>query len=96
MFSDESRFSLSSDSGKVTIRRERGRRFEPRNITERYHFPSRQIATLSHPPSSVTELKRALQVAWNRLSPQLVHHLIASTVNRCAACLAVRGDHTPY
>ncbi|GIY45119.1 transposable element Tc3 transposase [Caerostris darwini] len=56
----------------------------------------RQIAALSHPPSSVTELKRALQEAWNRLSPQLIHHLIASMVNRCAACLAVRGDHTPY
>ncbi|GFU30009.1 transposable element Tc3 transposase [Trichonephila clavipes] len=55
----------------------------------------RQIATLSHPPSSVTELKRALQEAWNRLSPQHIHHLIASMVNRCAACLAIRGDHTP-
>ncbi|GFX96560.1 transposable element Tcb2 transposase [Trichonephila clavipes] len=29
----------------------------------------RQIAALSRPPSSVTELKRALQEAWNRLSP---------------------------
>ncbi|GFT66515.1 transposable element Tc3 transposase [Trichonephila clavipes] len=56
----------------------------------------RQIAALSHPPSSITELKRALQEAWNRLSPQLIHHIIASMVNRCAACLAVRGDHTPY
>ncbi|GFU83579.1 transposable element Tc3 transposase [Trichonephila clavipes] len=125
MFSDESRFSLSSDSRRVTIWRERGIRFEPRNITERHHFPSRgvmpyvrlfrgvvgpdfifmddnapchrevliddfletkniqrmswpanspdlnpsahiwdmlriQIATPSHPPSSVTKLKRAL------------------------------------
>ncbi|GFX20174.1 transposable element Tc3 transposase [Trichonephila clavipes] len=56
----------------------------------------RQIAALSHPPSSVTELKRALQESWNRLSPQLIHHLIASMVNRYAACLAVSGDHTPY
>ncbi|GFX42288.1 transposable element Tc3 transposase [Trichonephila clavipes] len=48
------------------------------------------------PPSSITELKRALQESWNRLSPQLIHHLIASMVNRCAACLAVKGDHTPY
>ncbi|GFV18213.1 transposable element Tc3 transposase [Trichonephila clavipes] len=60
------------------------------------HMLGRQIATLSHPPSSVTELKRALQEAWNRLSPQLIHHLIASIVNRCVACLAVRGDHTSY
>ncbi|GFU06951.1 transposable element Tcb2 transposase [Trichonephila clavipes] len=35
MFSDESRFSLSSDSRWVTIWRERGTRFEPRNITEK-------------------------------------------------------------
>ncbi|GFU95157.1 hypothetical protein TNCV_4139411 [Trichonephila clavipes] len=30
----------------------------------------RQIAALSHPPSSVKELKRALQEAWNHLSPK--------------------------
>ncbi|KFM69679.1 Transposable element Tc1 transposase, partial [Stegodyphus mimosarum] len=173
MFSDGSRFSLSTDSSRVTIWRERGTRFEPRNISERHHFPSRgvmvwagimmdsrtnlhffntgsvtgqrykvlepyvrlfrgavgpdltfmddnapchraelvddfleteniqrmlwpanfpdlnaiehvwdmlgrQIAALSHPPSTVTELKRTLQEAWNRLSPELIHHLIAT------------------
>ncbi|GFX32887.1 transposable element Tcb2 transposase [Trichonephila clavipes] len=193
ILSDESRFSLSSDSRWVTMWRGRGTRFEPRNITERHHFPlrevmvwtsimmdghrdlhfyytgsvtaqryrdevlepyfrlfrgavgpdfifmddnepclravliydfleteniqrmswtanspdlnpiehvwymlGRQIAALSHPPSSVTELKRALQETWNRLSPHLLHHIIASLVNPCAAFLAVRGDHTPY
>ncbi|GFW50863.1 uncharacterized protein TNCV_3591451 [Trichonephila clavipes] len=50
----------------------------------------RQISALSHPPSSVTELKRALQEAWNRLCPQLIHNLIASMVNCCEVCLAVR------
>ncbi|GFW07606.1 transposable element Tcb2 transposase [Trichonephila clavipes] len=40
MFSDESRFS---DSRWLTIWRERGTRFEPRNITERHHFPSRRV-----------------------------------------------------
>ncbi|GFX07271.1 transposable element Tc3 transposase [Trichonephila clavipes] len=43
MFSDESRFRLSSDSRRVTIWRERGTRFEPRNITERHHFSSRGV-----------------------------------------------------
>ncbi|GFT18313.1 transposable element Tcb2 transposase [Trichonephila clavipes] len=38
----------------------------------------RLISASSHPTCSVTELKRALQEAWNRLSPQLIHHLIAS------------------
>ncbi|GFT67159.1 transposable element Tc3 transposase [Trichonephila clavipes] len=61
-----------------------------------WYMLGRQIAALSHPPSSVTELNRALQEAWNCLSPQLIHHLIANMVNPCAACLAVRGDYTPY
>ncbi|KFM57858.1 Transposable element Tcb2 transposase, partial [Stegodyphus mimosarum] len=43
MFSNEPRFSLSTDSRRVTIWRERGTRFEPRNISERHHFPSRGI-----------------------------------------------------
>ncbi|GFY18958.1 transposable element Tcb2 transposase [Trichonephila clavipes] len=43
MFSDESRVSLSSFFRRVTIWRERGTRFEPRNITERHHFPSRGV-----------------------------------------------------
>ncbi|GFW81420.1 transposable element Tcb2 transposase [Trichonephila clavipes] len=43
MFSDESRFSLSRHSRWLTIWRERGTRFEPRNITERHHFPSRGV-----------------------------------------------------
>ncbi|GFS70058.1 hypothetical protein TNCV_748291 [Trichonephila clavipes] len=49
----------------------------------------RQSAFLSHPPSSVTELKRALQEAWNRLSPQLIQHLLSSMefIHRRAGCL---------
>ncbi|GFU41009.1 transposable element Tcb2 transposase [Trichonephila clavipes] len=42
MFS-ESEFSLRSDSRRVTIWRECGTSFEPRNITERHHFPSRRV-----------------------------------------------------
>ncbi|GFV44092.1 transposable element Tc3 transposase [Trichonephila clavipes] len=66
------------------------------SIEHLWDMLGRQIVALSHPPSSVTELKRALQEAWNRLSPQLIHHLIASMINCSAVCLAVRGDHTPY
>ncbi|GFX22829.1 transposable element Tc3 transposase [Trichonephila clavipes] len=43
MFSDESWFRQSSDSRRVTIWRKRRTRFEPRNITERHHFPSRGV-----------------------------------------------------
>ncbi|GFX03728.1 transposable element Tcb2 transposase [Trichonephila clavipes] len=117
MFSDESRFSLSSDSRRVTIclmftcfevlstpdfifmddnvschrvvliddfvETENIQRMSwPANspglnpIKNVWDVLGRQIATLSYPPSSITELKRVLQEAWNRLSPQLIHHLI--------------------
>ena len=179
MFSDESRFSLQTDSRRVTIWRERETRFESRNVMEKHYFPSagvmvwagimldgrtdlhifetgsvtgirykvlepyvhlfrsavgpdfifmddnapshraglvddfiqtekiqrmtwpatspdlnpiehvwdilgRQLAVLSHSPSSVPELKRALHDAWNCLSSQLIHHLIGSMGNRHA------------
>lgn len=56
----------------------------------------RQLAALQHPPTNVPELKRALRDVWNSLNPQLIRNLITSMENRCTACLAVRGDHTPY
>ncbi|GFX12770.1 transposable element Tc3 transposase [Trichonephila clavipes] len=40
----------------------------------------RQFSAHSHPPSSIAELKRSLQEAWNRLRPQLIHHLIATGI----------------
>ena len=43
IFSDDSRFSLSNDSRRATIWRERGTRIDPRNIMERHHFPSREV-----------------------------------------------------
>ncbi|GFV53987.1 transposable element Tcb2 transposase [Trichonephila clavipes] len=43
MFSNESRFCLSSDSRQIKIWRKRGTRFEPRNITEKHNFPSRGV-----------------------------------------------------
>ncbi|GFU24255.1 transposable element Tcb2 transposase [Trichonephila clavipes] len=43
MFSEESRFSLSTDSRRITIWRERGTCFEPRNITKTHHFPLRGV-----------------------------------------------------
>ncbi|GFX50956.1 transposable element Tc3 transposase [Trichonephila clavipes] len=44
-------------------------------IEHEWDILRRQIAALSHPPSSVRELRRALQEAWKRLSPQLIHQV---------------------
>ncbi|GFW41643.1 transposable element Tcb2 transposase [Trichonephila clavipes] len=53
----------------------------------------RRIAARPRPPATV----RDLEIALLEDSPQsLIDNLIASMANRCAAVLAVRGDHTPY
>ncbi|GFS63238.1 hypothetical protein TNCV_1496571 [Trichonephila clavipes] len=41
-------------------------------------------------PFAPTKLRYRTE-ASSQLSPQLIHHLIASMVNRCAECLAVRA-----
>ncbi|GFU66050.1 transposable element Tc1 transposase [Trichonephila clavipes] len=43
LFTDENRFSLSSDSHRILIRRERGSRNHPSNIIERYRYGGRGV-----------------------------------------------------
>ncbi|GFU19119.1 transposable element Tc3 transposase [Trichonephila clavipes] len=43
LFTDESRFSLSSDSHRILIWRERGSRNHPSNIIERYRYGGRGV-----------------------------------------------------
>ncbi|GFW03382.1 transposable element Tc1 transposase [Trichonephila clavipes] len=56
----------------------------------------RRIAARTRPPATVRDLEIALLEEWNSIPQSLIHNLIASMTNRCAAVLAVRGDHTPY
>ncbi|GFT73973.1 transposable element Tcb2 transposase [Trichonephila clavipes] len=56
----------------------------------------RRIAARPRPPATVRDLEIALLEEWNSIPQSLIDNLIASMTNRCAAVLAVRGDHTPY
>ncbi|GFW66887.1 transposable element Tcb2 transposase [Trichonephila clavipes] len=56
----------------------------------------RRIAARPRPPATVRDLEIALLEEWNSIPQILIYNLIASMRNRCAAVLAVRGDHTPY
>ncbi|GFV87232.1 transposable element Tcb1 transposase [Trichonephila clavipes] len=56
----------------------------------------RRIAARLRPPATVRDLEIALLEEWNSIHQSLIDNLIASMANRCAAVLAVRGDHTPY
>ncbi|GFV75627.1 transposable element Tcb2 transposase [Trichonephila clavipes] len=57
---------------------------------------ARSIAARPRPPDTVRDLEIALLEEWNSTPQSLIDNLIASMANRCAAVLAVRGDHTPY
>ncbi|GFU29153.1 transposable element Tcb1 transposase [Trichonephila clavipes] len=93
LFTDESRFSLSSDSHRILIWRERGSRNHPSNIIER---DNRRLAARTLPPVTIRELRLALQNEWLAMPQQLIVALILSMGRRCETCLAVRGDHIPY
>ncbi|GFY15529.1 transposable element Tcb2 transposase [Trichonephila clavipes] len=56
----------------------------------------RHIAAGPRPPATVRYLEIALLEEWNSIPQSLIDNLIVSMANRCAAVLAVRGDHTPY
>ncbi|GFS56805.1 transposable element Tc1 transposase [Trichonephila clavipes] len=56
----------------------------------------RRIAARPRPPATVRDMEIALLEEWNSIPQSLIDNLIASMANRCAAVLAVRGDHTPY
>ncbi|GFT82289.1 transposable element Tcb2 transposase [Trichonephila clavipes] len=55
-----------------------------------------RISALPRPPATVRDLEIALLEEWNSIPQSLIDNLIASMAYRCAAVLAVRGDHTPY
>ncbi|GFX31814.1 HTH_Tnp_Tc3_2 domain-containing protein [Trichonephila clavipes] len=108
LFTDESRFSLSSDSHRILIWRERGSRNHPSNIIERDRYGGRgvlvwggiilgrRLAARTLPPVTIRELRLALQDEWAAMPQQLIDTLILSMGRRCETCLAVRGDHIPY
>ncbi|GFU07471.1 transposable element Tcb2 transposase [Trichonephila clavipes] len=56
----------------------------------------RRIAARPKPPATVRDLEIALLEEWNSIPQSLIDNFIASMANRCAAVLAIRGDHTPY
>lgn len=56
----------------------------------------RAIAMRQPPPRTILELKIALVEEWEGLPQPLLNSLINSMHTRCACCLSVRGDHTPY
>ncbi|GFV31441.1 transposable element Tcb1 transposase [Trichonephila clavipes] len=56
----------------------------------------RRIAARPRPSATVRDLEIALLEEWNSIPQRLIDNHIATMANKCAAVLAVRGDHTTY
>ncbi|GFU25013.1 HTH_Tnp_Tc3_2 domain-containing protein [Trichonephila clavipes] len=93
LFTDESRFSLSSDSHRILIWREREAAIIPRTSLK---GQARRLAARTLPPVTIRELRLALQDEWAAMPQQLIDTLILSMGRRCETCLAFMEDHIPY
>ena len=51
------------------------------------------IVARLRPLFTLQDMKMALLEKWNSIPQSLIDNIIASVENRCAAVLAVRGDH---
>ncbi|GFX67000.1 transposable element Tcb2 transposase [Trichonephila clavipes] len=110
LFSDESRFSLSSDCRRQLIWRESGTAYRPENIQEKDRYPTcklnpienvwdalrRQVAGRNYPPTNKNTLIRALTEEWDKLPQQLLDNAVQSMVRRVECCITLHGGHIPY
>ncbi|GFX48802.1 transposable element Tc1 transposase [Trichonephila clavipes] len=93
LFSDEIRFSLSSDCRHQLIWRESGTAYRPENIQEKDRG---QVAGRNYPPTNKNTVIHALTEEWDKLRQQLLDNVVQSMVRRVECCITLHGGHTPY
>ncbi|GFS57532.1 transposable element Tcb1 transposase [Trichonephila clavipes] len=84
LFSDKSRFSLSSDCRRQLIWCESGTAYRPENIQEKDRYPTcsimdalgRQVAGRNYPPTNKNTVIRALTEEWDKLPQQLLDNVV--------------------
>ncbi|GFW36593.1 hypothetical protein TNCV_1955931 [Trichonephila clavipes] len=100
LFSDESRFSLSSDCRRQLIWRESGTAYRPENIQEKDRYPTCsimvQVAGRNYPPTNKNTLIRSLTEEWDKLLQQLLDNVVQSMVRRVECCITLHGGYIPY
>ncbi|GFW04318.1 uncharacterized protein TNCV_876911 [Trichonephila clavipes] len=108
MFSDESSFSLQSDSRRTLIWRAPGTRYHQENTIERHRYGGAGWLAFAEEFFLVSELTYMFRVAcvgyaWpTNCSPSTPSHLSTGTLEafggmprRCKACIASSGRHSP-
>ena len=56
----------------------------------------RRVAARQPPPRTLPDLRNALRVEWELLPAEFFAHFVESMPRRIEACIAMRGNHTPY
>ncbi|UYV75666.1 hypothetical protein LAZ67_13000956 [Cordylochernes scorpioides] len=105
VFSDESRFCLSSDSRRVRVWRRRGERSNPAAIPPYspdlspiehvWDIIGRRLHALPQPRSE-DELWQMVEREWRAIPQDAIRTLIDSLPRHVAACIAVRVGPTCY
>ncbi|GFX34956.1 transposable element Tcb1 transposase [Trichonephila clavipes] len=102
VFSDESRFNLSSDDNRVRVWRNRRERLNPAFIIQR-HIASTAVEHIWDHfgwrvgyRTSLNELEARLQQIWNEVSQDIIQNLYASMPDHIAFCIRDRGGSTGY
>ncbi|KAJ4446010.1 hypothetical protein ANN_12696, partial [Periplaneta americana] len=94
LFTDESRFSLTNDSRRTIIWRERGTRFHPTKIVEKRPFFGGGVLVQAGIMFNGCAYPHTRQ-EWKQLLAELLNHLIEGIPRRCDTCVAI-SNHTPY
>lgn len=58
-----------------------------------WYMLGRRITTRQMPPTTMRDLETSLLQEWQSIPQEVEDSFISSTPRRCAACLAVAGDH---
>ena len=67
------------------------------NVIEHvWDYLGRQIRDMNDPPTSVAQLRDALQRAWDGMPQGVFRHLVDGMPRRVRALAGVRGGHTRY
>ncbi|GFY00970.1 transposable element Tcb2 transposase [Trichonephila clavipes] len=103
VFSDESRFNLSSDDTRVHVWSFRGERLNPVFTLQRHTAPTAGMMhiwdhlrwSFGH-PTSLVELERRLLQLGNEISEVIIRNFYASMPARMASYIRARGGQTEY
>ncbi|GFW02050.1 transposable element Tcb2 transposase [Trichonephila clavipes] len=98
LFTEDSRFTLESDSGRLLIWRKQRNRYHHFNTVEKHSYRGGgiMVTVSSPPPRSLGELEQSLLRVWSSFPISVTDNLIDSMENRCSQCIQAREKLTVW